>query len=143
MLELLVVVSMLGLFAAGAMVRLGPETIWNNSAQGDARRLALSLQHARRLTIKTGDIHYVLLTPNAATPEGFQVMRSSGGVVSEADRYHAFAKGVTATSNNVGTLFNFEGQSLGSTVYTLSGPHRSFQVTVVPTTGAVQVSELD
>jgi len=133
---------MLGLFAAGFAARLGPQAVWNIGADADARRLAISLQQARRLAIKTGDNHYVLLSPNASAAASFRVYHWNGVTGTPVDKLHAFSEQVAVSATNAVTTFTFEGAANSSTTFTLAGPDRSYQVEVIAGTGAVRVSEL-
>jgi prepilin-type N-terminal cleavage/methylation domain-containing protein len=142
LLELLVVLTLIGIFAAVAAARLGPSPLQNFGAGADARRLALDLVQARRRAIATGDNHYLEFASIGGNVVGYTLYRRlSGGGVQAVDAYRTFAQQETVTASHVQAEFDFEGAALAAYQITFTGPGRTWQVSVVPATGAARVTE--
>ncbi len=141
LLELIAVVSLLGIMAAAGISRYGGLTLGNLGAQGDARRIALDMLQARRRAISTGDNHFLQFTPGVGPATGYTLYRrtSGGAIVVEAVRQ--VPDHVTITSTSSICEFTFEGTSLAAYQVTVAGPNRSWQVSVVPVTGTIRVTE--
>jgi prepilin-type N-terminal cleavage/methylation domain-containing protein len=143
LLELIVVVMLLGIFAALAAARFGPDVLKNFSSQADSRRLALDLLQARRRAIVTGNNHYVEFASSGGQIVGYTLYeRLSGGGVQAVDAYREFTQKETVTVSHAQAEFSFEGAALASYQVTFAGPDRSFQLTVTPVTGTVKIVEL-
>jgi prepilin-type N-terminal cleavage/methylation domain-containing protein len=138
LIELLAVLTILGLLGAAGFARYGANTIQNVSGEGFARRLALDLIQARRRTIATGDNHYLLLSPAAGNFTSYTMYRraSGGDVVVEQSR--STPTGVTASASHATLEFDFDGASLAAYSASIVGPQRTWTVTTVMVTGAVQ-----
>ena len=141
LLELLVVVVLMGIFAAVAMARFGPTLFSDFGSQSDARRLSLALLQAQRMSILSGDNHYLQFTIDNGHAVGFQIYRRASSGVEAAGEYQAFSEKITVSASHPVAEFTFEGQSLAAYQFTLSGDHRHWQVNVVPINGAVTVVE--
>jgi type II secretory pathway pseudopilin PulG len=141
-LELIAVLTILGIAAAIAVTRLSPAVLSNVGAQNDARRLALDLLAAQRRAIATGDNHYLSFTNVNGQLQGYSVYRVTLGGDTVVDSYRQFAPGVTVTGNSARSEFTFSGSALAAYVYTLAGPDRSWQIAVVPVSGTVRVTEV-
>jgi len=142
LLELTVVVAVLGLLAIAAVTRYGHNSIGNGEAGGYARKLALSLGYARRSTIATGDNHFLQLTSSGGNVTSFVLTRRTVGGDIAVDSVHTVPTNVMVTSPSSVLEFDFEGSALGAYTVTVAGPDRSWNVSVVMLTGAVQVVEL-
>src|SRR5690348_16459018 len=75
LLELLAVMTLLGVLAAVGVSRMDRGTLLNVGAQGDARRVALDLHQARRRAISTGDNHFVRFSLTSGKATSFTVFR--------------------------------------------------------------------
>jgi prepilin-type N-terminal cleavage/methylation domain-containing protein len=140
LIELLAVLTILGLLGAAGFARYGANTIQHVSGEGFARRLALDLIQARRRTIATGDNHYLLLSPAAGNVTSYTMYRrtSGGDVVVEQPR--STPSGVTASASHPTLEFDFDGAALAAYTASIVGPHRTWTVTTVMATGAVQTA---
>jgi hypothetical protein len=138
--ELIAVVVLLGLLASAGVMRFGFSTVDNLSGEGFARRLALDLIQARRRTIATGDNHYVLLSPSAASITSYAMYRraSGGDVVVEQSRTRP--SGVTASSSHATLEFDFDGAALAAYYVSVVAPNRTWTISTVMATGAVQTA---
>ena len=139
LLELLAVITLLGILAGVGITRMNRGTLLDVGAQGDARRVALDLLQARRRAISTGDNHYVLFTMNGGSATGFTVYRraSGGDVAVESPR--TVSDDVTITPNTSVAEFAFDGTSLASYTITVAGEAKSWTVQVIPATGSIRV----
>jgi Tfp pilus assembly protein FimT len=143
LLELLVVLTLLAVFTAVAIARIGVNPLKNFASQSDARRLASDLIQARRRAISTGDNHYVEFITSGGVATSYTVYRRlDGGSVQAVDASRSFVQQETVSVSHSQAEFDFEGAALAAYQITFTGPDRTAQVTVVPVTGAVRVSEL-
>src|SRR5262245_10623522 len=142
LLEIVCVLTLIGIFAAVAAPRLGLAPIKNFAAQGDARRLALDLMQARRRAIATGDNHYLdFVTSGGAVTSYTLYRRLSGGGVQAVDSVRNFPQQETVAASHAQAEFNFQGTALAAYQITFTGPDRTWQVNVVMATGSVRVTE--
>ena len=141
LLELLLTLTLIGIFTATASMRLSPETQSNVGARSQARRLSLDLIQAQRRAISTGQNHFVQMTSGASGITGYTVRRrtASGSEVVET---RDFSNGITVTASHAELEFTFEGAALATYQVTLAGPDHTWQASVVPITGAVRVIQL-
>ena len=138
LLELMAVVTLMGIFAAVAIARLGPTIFGDIGSQTDARRVGLALLQAKRRAITTGNNHAVVFQNDASGKLAFNVVsiNSSGGT-SVVDGPYSFSQNVTATVSSGTMTFTFEGQALGAYRVDLVGPHKSWRISVVPISGSL------
>lgn len=141
LLELTIVAVILGLLTTAAITRFGHDAIGNGGAEGFARKLALSLSHARRSTIATGDNHFLQLTSSGGSVTSYALIRRAAGGDTQVDQTRTVPTDVTVTSGTSVLEFDFDGAALGSYSITVAGPDRTWTVLVVMLTGAVQVTE--
>ena len=137
--ELIAVVTILGFFAIVAVSRIGPGTLYNFGARADARRLAVDLLQARRRSIATGENHYLAFTVVGGEATGYTVHRRSAGGDIAVDSPHEFPGNVVVTTSHTDAEFTFEGTALAAYQIALTGPEQTWQVDVVPVTGAIDV----
>jgi len=142
LLELTIVVAILGLLSVASITRFGDNSLATGGAEGFARKLALSLVHARRSTIATGENHYLQLTSSGGNVTSYVLIWRAGGGDTQVDETRTVPQEVTVTSADSILEYDFEGSALGSYSITVAGPDRSWSVSVVMLTGAVQVVEL-
>lgn len=141
LLELTIVVAILALLTTASIGRYGHNALGNGGAEGFARKLALSLTHARRSTIATGENHYLQLTSSGGSVDSFALIRRASGGNTQVDQTYNVPQDVTVTSASSVLEFDFDGSALNTYSVTVAGPDRSWTVSVVLLTGAVQVSE--
>ena len=141
--ELIAVVIILGITTMIALGRLDPRSLANLGSEIDARRLALDLLSIQRRAISTGDNHYLEFDSDGLGGLlGYTLYWDSVAGPVEVEAHRTFTSGLTVTGTDLRAEFTFEGIALGAYQYTLAGPNRTRQVTVVPVTGAVRVVEL-
>ena len=139
LLELVAVVAILGCFMVVAISRIGPGTLRNFGARADARRLAVDLLQSRRRSIATGENHYLAFAVVGGEATGYTLYRRKAGGDIAADSPHEFPGNVVVTVSHDDAEFTFEGAALAAYQIVLTGPEQTWQVDVVPVTGAVDV----
>ena len=127
----------MGIFAAIAIARLGPSIFGDIGSQSDARRVGLALLQAKRRAITSGNDHAVTFQNDASGKLTFNVVSVGGSGTTVVDGPFSFSQNVVpAVSHNTMT-FNFEGQALAAYTVNLTGPHKSWRISVVPINGAL------
>lgn len=143
LLELLAVVTILGVLVAAGFATMTTDAVANHSAGVAARQLALDLEQARRQAIATGSNHFLQFTLSGANITGYTLRRSNGAGSTAVDTYRAIPAQVTVTmspSGSTSPVMNFEGQAASSYTVTLAGPKRTWQVIVTAVTGRPRVT---
>jgi prepilin-type N-terminal cleavage/methylation domain-containing protein len=136
--ELTSVVVIVGLLAAAGLTKWGSGTVQNLTGEGFARKLALDLLQARRRTIATGDNHYLLLTPSTSNVTSYAVYRRAAGGDVAVEAARTIPSGVTATASHTTLEFDFDGAALAGYTVAVAGPNRTWTISTVMATGAVQ-----
>ena len=136
--EILAVVTLMGIFATVAIARLGPSILGDIGSQSDARRVGLALLQAKRRAITSGNEHAVTFQNNSSGNLTFNVVsiNTSGGTT-VVDGPFTFSQNVVASVSHNTMTFNFEGQALAAYTVDLTGPHKSWRISVVPINGAL------
>ena len=141
LLELAAVGALLALLTVAGISRFGIGTLANGGAEGFARQLSLALSHARRGTISTGDNHYLQLSPASGNVTSFTLTRRTSGGDIEVGQTRTVPDDVTISSASKELEFDFDGTALAAYSIAVAGPDRSWTLTVVPLTGAVESTE--
>jgi Tfp pilus assembly protein FimT len=147
LLEMLAVVTLMGIFGGMAMMRYGPTIFGNFGSQADARRLQMGYAHARRAAILSGNFHAVRFVSNPETGAalgGFQIVRLNDSMIDQAvvDGPFYFARNVQVSGTTGDIVFTFEGQALSATALELRGDNKRFQINVTPINGMCSVQQL-
>lgn len=141
LLELLAVVTILGLLAAIGAARLAPG-IQGNVARGtDSFRILMALRQARASAIATGDDHRLRMIATSGVITGFQIERL-GGTTTIVEGPHNFSGETTILQTGSHATFNFQGEATVAPVLTFAGPDRTDRITVVTATGWGLLEEL-
>jgi Tfp pilus assembly protein FimT len=136
LLELAAVVLIVGLLGVMAATRFGNNAMADVGAQGFARRLALDCSQARRRAISTGDNHLLRFSFSGSNATQYGLYRRQGGSTTLVDEVHPVPSSVTvATAGTTDMEFNFTGEALASYTITVTGPDRTWTVTVPQVTG--------
>ena len=136
--ELLAVVTLMGIFAAIAIARLGPSIFGDIGSEADARRVGLALLQAKRRAISSGNNHAVAFQNDSAGSLTFNVVSlDSFGGTTVVDGPFSFSRNVVPSVSHNSMTFNFEGQGLAAYTVNLTGPHKSWRISVVPINGAL------
>lgn len=141
LLELTTVIAMIGLLTVASIARYGHSSVGNGGAEGFARKLSLTLLHARRSTISTGENHYVRLTSSGGSVSSFALFRRVSKGNLQVDATHAVPQDVTVASKSTELEFDFEGSALAGYSVGIAGPDRSWNVSVVMLTGMALMTE--
>lgn len=136
LLELLAVVTLLGIFASITMMRFGRSIFADFGARGETRAISLALLEAQRGAIKTGDNHYVQF--DATNAKSFSVLRVMDTGDRLVDGPHALAADTVVTVSTTRMEFTFEGQALGDYNITLDGENWIWQLNVIQINGSLQ-----
>jgi prepilin-type N-terminal cleavage/methylation domain-containing protein len=142
LLELVMVVTLMGILAVVGTAHFGRSALANFGSHGEARTLSLSMLRARRIAITTGDNHFIqfdAVTPAAATQ--YSLMRRTGSGDTLVEGPHILNEDVTVVASDAEMDFNFEGEASAAYQVDFTGSGRSWQINVVPITGAVAVAE--
>ena len=143
LLELVMVVTLMGIIAAIGTARFGRSAFANFGAQGEARGISLSMLRAQRAAIKTGDNHFLqfdAVSPNAASQ--YSVMSRAGGGTTLVEGPFVFGTDVQVLASAAVMDFDFEGEAAAAYQVDFTGEGRNWRITVVPITGAVNVAEV-
>jgi prepilin-type N-terminal cleavage/methylation domain-containing protein len=143
LLELLAVVTLMGILAVIGTTRFGTSVSANFGSHGGARTISLAMLRAKRLAITTGDNHFVQFdaaTPTAATQYSVMQRTGTGDVLVEGPIL--LNEDVTVIASDAEMDFTFEGEAAGAYQVDFTGNGRNWQINVVPITGAVTVAEV-
>ncbi|WDI41225.1 prepilin-type N-terminal cleavage/methylation domain-containing protein [Bremerella sp. P1] len=141
LLELLAVVTILGLLAAIGATRLAPG-IQGNVARGtDSFRTLMALRQARASAIATGDNHRLRMLSTSGAITGFQIERL-GSSTTIVEGPHIYSGETIILQTGSDATFNFHGEATVSPVMTFAGPDRTNRITVVAATGWGLLEEL-
>ena len=141
LLELTIVVAILGLLSVAAVTRYGHDSLNNGGAEGLARKLALSLNYARRCTISTGENHYLKLINTGSGIDSYAIFNRVSGA--QVDETRTVPEGLTVSSGNIDLEFDFDGSALFTYYIIIIGDKRIYQLTVDMLPGTVQIVKLN
>ncbi len=142
LIELLGVVTLLGVFATAALMRFGRDTFGDTGARSEARLLSLAMLHAQRAAIRTGDPHGVVMQGPAAAATSWAIIgRRQDGSRVTVEGPHPVAERVRVSASASEIWFDFEGVGSQPFAAQLRGPNRSFAVQVEPLTRMIRTQE--
>jgi prepilin-type N-terminal cleavage/methylation domain-containing protein len=141
LLELLVVVTLIGILTAVAAMRFGRSLFAEFGAQGTARELSLAMLTCQRASITTGDDHYVEFLASGGRISAYQILRDAAGGPLLVDGPKSLSSDVTLTVSSNSMRFNFEGGAAANYSVQIVGQSQSWRIDVVPITGAVRVTQ--
>jgi prepilin-type N-terminal cleavage/methylation domain-containing protein len=140
LLELLAVVTLIGVLALATAGAFRPESIGDLEGQITAQRVAWDLRQARRRAITLGDNHVLSFQASGGTVTSYTLNRRlANNSLTPTDATRQFPTQVTVTASSTAPEFNFEGAALAGYTFTITSPHRTWTVTVAQATGTVQV----
>ena len=142
MLELLAVVTFMGILSAMVIARNGRSLMANFGSQGDCRRISLAMLEAKRRAITTGLEHAVNFNSNGSKLQSFSVLAidNSGGT-SVIDGPLTMNEDLDVAVSNTRMSFNFEGQAAGAYWVTLTGKNKIGRIDVIPITGTIRCTD--
>lgn len=143
LLELLAVIALMGVFATAIMSRYGRDLLGNTGVRSKARELSYSLLQAQRTAIKTGVPHGVMFRGSTSQVDSWAVMRfDSNGTQTLVDEIAPLAADYKLSVTSDRIVFDFEGNGTSELNATLTGPERSWQVSVLPLTRMIDSHEI-
>lgn len=138
--ELLAVVTLIGIFASVAVMRYGREIFGDFGSQAESRKISLALLHAQRASITTGKNHYLQFDAAAATTYSIFRRADAGDTLVDGP-VELGTDVVVSITGDTSMEFNFEGQALAPYEIALAGENRSWRLEVIPINGSVRVTE--
>ena len=143
LLELVVVVTLLGVFASAAFMRVGRDVFGDTGARSQARIVSLALLQAQRAAIRTGDRHGMLIqgTPSTVTSWSI-VQRHQDNSTTVVDGPHEVAEELTMSTKQTEIWFDFEGNGAQMFEITFAGPNRTYEIRVEPMTRMIRAHEV-
>ena len=142
--EMLTVLSILGLLTSYAVLRVGT-TYQTTGTEGFVRTLMLDLRQARARTISTGDNHYVLLTRTAGLVTSYTLYRATGSGDVVVDRSVMVPDGAVVTTATDQWEFEFDGSlgtGTGSGTIVVAGPSFEWTVYIYRATGTLDATRV-
>jgi hypothetical protein len=143
LLELLAVVTIIGIMAAVASARVGRSIFAEYGTGALAREISLDLLTCQRRAISTGDDHFLRFVTSGGEAISYRMMQDTGTGDVDADAVKPISDDITVTiiapTNDM--TFRFEGQADFAYQINIVGINRSYRVSVVPVNGAIQVTE--
>ena len=141
MLELLVVITLIGLFASLAAMRFGRSLLSEFGAHTEARQLSLALLTCQRAAVKTGDDHLLRFALDGGHALSYQILRDNAGTLEVVAGPLALSSDVTVTVSDGDMRFDFEGAAQDAYQIQILGQHRRWRIDVVPVTGSIRVTD--
>jgi type II secretory pathway pseudopilin PulG len=141
LLELLVVVVLMGIFAALAGMRFGRTIFGEYGARGFSRELSLAMLSCQRAAISSGDDHFLEFLSSGGKITQYRIMRDVSGTPTLVDGPKGISSDVTVTSSHSTLRFDFQGSAQAAYSVTITGTNRTWRIDVVPITGAVTVQQ--
>lgn len=143
LLELLVVVTLMGTLSTVVVTRYGRDIFGDLGARSEAHRLWIDLQHAQSTAIRNGTTaSLVFIEASSGTVTGYRLLEQTpAGIKQTLGELTSFAREIRVTSSAPTVAFTFEGHARQACTIVLQGPNRSWELNVVPLSGAVDISE--
>lgn len=136
LMELVAVVTIIGVVAAMAATRFGTNAVADVDAQGFARRLALDCLQARRRAINTGLNHLLRFTIVSGKATQYVLYSKSGSTLTQMDDVRAVPTNVTVTTGGTTDMeFTFTGGTIAGYTISITSADRTKTVTVPMATG--------
>jgi hypothetical protein len=131
----------MGIFASVAAMRFGRTLFAEVGAHATARKVSLALLTCQRAAIRTGDDHILRFSVSGGKAVSYSLLQDSGGGPQVIEGPIAISDDVTVTVSATDMRYTFEGSASGAYQVQIVGENRSWQVDVIPITGAVQVTD--
>ncbi len=141
LLELLAVVTLLGILAAVGAARLSPGIQGNLATGTNSFRTLMALRQARASAIATGDDHRLRMLSTSGVISGFQIERV-GSTTTVVEGPYEFSSETTVVQTGGDATFDFQGLATVAPIVTFTGPDHTHRITVVAATGWGLLEEL-
>ena len=149
LLELLVVVTLMGILSSVVVSRYGRDVFGDFGARSEAQHLWIDLEAARRMAIRSGSEYSLIMTGTGTGPwTGYDIVSGApldargGKGVSQTGAPRVFPAELVVSGGVKVVGFSFEGHASEAAEWTLTGPNRTWRVRLVPLSGAASVSEV-
>ncbi|QDT11429.1 prepilin-type N-terminal cleavage/methylation domain-containing protein [Planctomycetes bacterium K23_9] len=143
LLELLVVVTLMSIFASAAFMRFGRDVFGDTGARSESRTMSLALLQAQRAAIRSGDDHGLLTDGPASKITSWTVVqRRQDNSTVVIDGPHVIPDELSVSVSHNEMWFDFEGNGSQMFDVKLSGPHRKFQLRVEALTRMIRTFEV-
>ena len=143
LIELIVVITLLGVFASAVMMRLGASVFADTGARIEARLMSNALLRSQRAAIQTGDTHGLIFHGPHSSVTGWSIFqRRPDGTRVTIEPTHHFASEVDVSTNHAEVEFDFEGNGTTTFHAKLTGPNRAYEVHVEPLTRMIRTREI-
>ena len=143
LLELLAVVTLLGIFSTAVVARYGRTLFGDAGVRSGARMLSLGILEAQRCAIRTGDVHAIQFHGPSSAVESWSVVQvDSEGTRVLVDGPHEIPEDYSLSVNSSEVLFDFEGNGLELLTAQFQGPNRRWELQVLPMTRTIQSQEV-
>ena len=124
-------------------MRFGRDIFGDTGARSVARVLSLSMLHAQRAAIRTGDFHAVRLqAANGKVANWVVIQKAANGSEQIIDGPFTIAQNITVKANADEIWFDFEGNGNDRFSATILGPNRTYALSVEPLTRMIRTQEI-
>jgi prepilin-type N-terminal cleavage/methylation domain-containing protein len=141
LLELLIVMTLIGIFASTVAMRFGRSLFAEFGSQGVARELSLALLACQRTSITSGDDHYVEFLSSGGKITRYQIVRDVSGTPTIVDGPKNISSDVTVAASHTTMRYSFEGSASAAYWITITGLNRVWRIDVIPISGAISVTQ--
>jgi len=143
LLELLAVITLMGIFAASVGIRYGRDILGDTGVRSKARELTIGLNAAQRAAIRSGLPHGIRFDGSAGNVSSWSVVRfDSGGGTTLVDGPYPMNSDLELAVDRSEIVFDFEGNGTGELNAQFSGPNRKWMVSVMPLTRMIDSREV-
>lgn len=143
LLELLVVVTLMGVFAAAVGSRFSRSIFGDSGARSGARMLSLCILTAQRNAVRTGDVHGIEFAGSPTKISGWTTFRRyPDGSHVTIDQTVALPDECTLTVSDTSVVFDFEGNGTSRFTAKFVGPNRAWSLSVEPLTRMIDSREV-
>lgn len=143
LLELLAVMTLMGIFASVATMRLSRDVFGDTGARSEARRLSTGMLQAQRAAVRTGKPHVVVFHGSRHDVESWSIYQEeNNGRRTLVDGPYEIRPEVEVSVDRQEIVFDFEGNGVPGAQVNLAGPHRRWRIQVMPLTRMIDSREM-
>lgn len=143
LLELLAVITLMGIFAATVGMRYGRDILGDTGVRSKARELTIGLNAAQRAAIRTGLSHGIRFDGSSNDVTSWTVIRlDSDGGTSVVDGPYPMEADYELAVDRTEIVFDFQGNGTGEFNAQFTGPNRKWMVSVMPLTRMIDSREV-
>jgi len=143
LLELLVVLTLMSVFAAAVGQRFSRAIFGDSGARSNARMLSLCILTAQRQAIRTGDTHGIEFIGSPGNVTGWTTFqRLPDGTAVTIDQTLDLPDECDISVSKMEVVFDFEGNGMTLFSATFVGPNRTWALSVEPLTRMINSREV-